>query len=293
MPLASIGGKIIVLGEHAVVYGHMALAGAMDTKVHCSATPSPETSLLVPAWGIDAKESDNDLLGQALRALRSAAQVDPALLQVETTLPAAAGLGSSAALSLAIAMALRPDASSKEHREIAAAGEACFHSAPSGIDVALCQHGGIATYVKNGGLTEMDVPPLSLVVGLSGLPRSTATQVAGVARRMKDPLTVAAIAKIGDIAIDGSEALRHGDLPALGTYMNQCHDALSDLGVSIDALDTMVAAAREAGALGAKLTGAGGGGAMIALAPGNEPHVQSALEALGYQAFTTRLGAHQ
>ncbi len=294
MPSASIGGKIILLGEHAVVYGHMALAGAIDTMVHCSATTSSETSLVVPSWGIDAKESDDNVLGQALRALRSAANVAPAALHVETTLPAAAGLGSSAALSLAIAMTLRPSASPAQHREIAAAGEACFHTSPSGIDVALCQHGGIASYDKKGGLKPMDVQPLSLVVGLSGVPRSTAAQVAGVAERMReDSSTKQTMERIGSIATEGGQALSSGDLPALGNCMNECHQALREIGVSIDVLDSMVEAAREAGALGAKLTGAGGGGAMIALAPGKESQVQAALQVLGYQAFTTTVGTRQ
>ncbi len=290
MPSAS--GKVILLGEHAVVYGHMALAGAIDTKVHCSATPSPNTSLVVPSWGIDTAETDDDVLGQALRALRSAAQVAPARLHVQTTLPAAAGLGSSAALSLAIAMALRPDASPAEHREIAAAGEACFHDRPSGIDVALCQHGGIASYSKESGLKPIDVKPLSLVIGLSGVSRSTATQVAAVAKRLQeDAATEQTIECLGDIAIEGIEAVSRGKLGVLGDCMNACHEALRDIGVSIDVLDSMVHTARKAGALGAKLTGAGGGGAMIALAPGNEERVQAALQELGYQAFTTNLGA--
>tara|TARA_R110002073_G_scaffold142117_5_gene293823 strand:- start:23576 stop:24511 length:936 start_codon:yes stop_codon:yes gene_type:complete len=291
---ASAGGKIIVLGEHAVVYGHTALAGAIGNLVTCraSATSQP-SSLSVPAWNIEVSASDEDVPASALRALLAAANVDSVALHVFSDVPPAAGLGSSAALCLAIARCLTPNATEAEHRDIAAAGEAQFHNQPSGIDVALSQCGGIARYDRANGLVPLEVPAFSLVVGLSGVSRSTAVQVGNVASRMRSDggITAAAIAEMGACAEAGIEALLAGNMAALGQCMSACHRELQSAGVSLACLDSMVAIAMEAGALGAKLTGAGGGGAMIALAPGREDEVRAALQAQNYEAFVTTLGA--
>lgn len=291
---ASAGGKIIVLGEHAVVYGHTALAGAIDKSVTCRAQEidGPST-LTVPAWNIQVCATDEDVPGQALCALLGAANVRSVALSVESDVPPAAGLGSSAALCLAVARCLVPDASPAEHREIAAAGEAQFHDRPSGIDVALSQFGGIAQYTTSSGLVALDVPAFSLVVGLSGVSRSTAVQVSRVAenRATDQGQTAAAIANMGKQAEEGIAGLLAGDMTQLGLCMSRCHEELRRAGVSLPCLDAMVALAMDAGALGAKLTGAGGGGAMIALAPGREAEVCSALKAQNYETFVTTLGA--
>ncbi|MCP4444853.1 MAG: mevalonate kinase [Myxococcales bacterium] len=292
---ASAGGKIILLGEHSVVYGHPALAGAIDKTVTACSTPiEGDSSLSVPAWDIEVSTRDEGAPAQALRALIEATGAQPTRLDVTADLPCAAGLGSSAALCLAVARCLAPGASDAEHRDIAGAGEAQFHHRPSGIDVALSQQGGIASYTVDGGLVPLDVPGLPLVVGLSGVCRSTATQVARVAARVADDggLTSGRIKDMGGIVTAGIDALSSGDLDALGVCMSQCHRALRDIGVSIATLDAMVATAMEAGALGAKLTGAGGGGAIIALAPGREQQVCAALEEQDFQAFVTTLGAN-
>ena len=291
---ASAGGKIILLGEHAVVYGHQALAGAIGKVVQCRAEPGVAHSVLrIPAWGIEVRDDEDGVPSQALRALLQATNAGPTRLDVETDLPPAAGLGSSAALCLAIARCLAPDASDADHRAMAAAGESQFHHNPSGIDVALSQYGGIASYDLKGGLRPLKVPALSLVVALSGVPRSTATQVANVAERRQSDggQTQDALDRIGELSQQGIAALLAGEMPTLGTCMTRCHRSLGDIGVSIEPLDAMVKIALDAGALGAKLTGAGGGGAMIALAPGNESQILAALQAHHYQAFTTTLGA--
>ncbi len=291
---ASAGGKIIVLGEHAVVYGHTALAGAIDRVVRCQAKPTDGLSTLsIPAWKIEVSVTDEDTPGKALRALLLAARADSVALHADSNIPPAAGLGSSAALCLAVARCLAPDASPEEHRAIAGAGEAQFHDRPSGIDVALSQCGGMARYDRLGGLVPLNVPPLSLVVGLSGVQRSTAVQVANVASKMTSDQgqTATAIAEMGDRAKEGIAALRNGDMETLGRCMSACHEALGIIGVGLPRLDAMVEVAMDAGALGAKLTGAGGGGAMIALAPGREFEVCAALGAENFESFVTTLGA--
>lgn len=285
-------GKVILLGEHAVVYGHKAIAGAIERGVHCSASPSSSARLLVTAWDIDVQVGDEHPVANALRAILEASEAAPALLEAQSDLPAGAGLGSSAALCVAIARALRPDLQGPGLEALANRGEVFFHENPSGIDVALSSGGGMGVYRKATGLTPIDCPKLPLVVGLSGVPRSTAAMVAGVGQRLRDkPALETHLQAIANQVELGQEALLAGELEPLGALMDQNHASLRELGVSIDALDQMVEAAREAGALGAKLTGAGGGGAMIALAPGRQDEVSEKLQSLGYESFVTNLGA--
>lgn len=286
-------GKIILLGEHAVVYGHKAVAGAIDRGVACEQEPSEGASRLrIPDWRIDVQVGDEHPVARAFDALLSAAECSKVDVRARTDLPAAAGLGSSAALCVAIARSLRPDLTGDALRVLASVGEECFHERPSGIDVALSCAGGIGIFTRSAGLHALACPSLPLVVGLSGVQRSTAAMVAGVAGRVADGgQAKAQIERIGTLAEAGQQALLSGKLELLGGLMSECHQALQDLGVSINALDTMVEVAGEAGALGAKLTGAGGGGAMIALAPGREPQVREALQSRGFDAFITTLGA--
>ena len=293
-------GKVILLGEHAVVYGHKAIAGAIHRGVRCRCTPSPLARLRVPAWKVDVQAGDEHPVARAFEAMLSAAESGPVEIDTEACLPAAAGLGSSAALCVAIARALRPELADPKLQELANRGEACFHESPSGIDVALSCSGGIGVYRKSSGLTALQCPTLPLVVGLSGVARSTADMVAGVRERLHAAPDLhggaqggiqGSMQAIADQAEGGHEALLAGNLQRLGELMNQNHKSLQELGVSVGALDRMVHAARAAGALGAKLTGAGGGGAMIALAPGRQEAVHQELQTLGYQSFITTLGA--
>lgn len=325
-------GKAILLGEHAVVHGHPALAGAVDCPLRCrlqrpgdgvpaeAAAAAAESSggagirLLVPAWGVDvtvavdappgrpAEPGPAAALEALLRCLGAHLGVDvaptlgPCTLIVDTRLPAAAGLGSSAALSVALvrtlAGGLQRDLQPDEIESVADSAERCFHENPSGVDVALATRGGLGLFRRGQGLTPVDAPPLTLAVGLSGQPRSTAAMVARVAAaRQADTAAVdARLAALGAAAVDGAAAMVAGDVARLGALMDAAHAHLAAVGVSSPALDTLVAVARGAGALGAKLTGAGGGGAVIALGGGREHDIVAAWQRAGYEGFVCRVG---
>lgn len=291
--IAPAWGKVILIGEHAVVHGHKALAGAIERGLRCTAQPQLGPSrLCAPAWQIDVQVGDDHPVADALGRMLAASGAADLSLEILGDLPAAAGLGSSAALCVSIARALGPKRSDDEVVALANLGERSFHSQPSGIDVALSCRGGFGVYQRESGLEALTCQALPIVVGLSGVPRSTATMVTGVAERMSSSTVVRnSIERIGALTQDAQAALQASDLSALGILMNECHGHLQTIGVSIDILDQMVSTAREAGALGAKLTGAGGGGSMIALAPGREHEVMKALEDLGHQSFITNLGA--
>ncbi len=289
-------GKVILLGEHAVVYGHPALAGGISRGVttidQVVEKNSKKTSRLrIPDWDLDLSSDTQHPVALAFAAMLEAANVGFADLQLRSDLPAGAGLGSSAAMCVAIARCIC-DSDGEQVLEIANAGEACFHDTPSGIDVALSMSGGIASYQKGSGLTTLACPALPIVVGLSGIPRSTAKMVTLVRDVLRENSALeSVISEIANLTREGQSALVSGDLDQLGSCMNRCHRELSRLGVSVDTLDTMVGIAQSAGAIGAKLTGAGGGGAIIALAPKREHEVCSALREAGFESFSTKLGS--
>src|SRR5262249_51258133 len=128
--------------------------------------------------------------------------------------------------------------------------------------------------------------PLRVLVGPSGAPRSTAAMIERVAEATAERADDARLHELGALTDAGTAALLAADLPALGVAMNRAHDLLADLGVSTPQLDALCEAARTAGAAGAKLTGAGGGGAVIAIAERDrEPAILAAWKRAGVEGF--------
>lgn len=292
--------KVILLGEHAVVYGHPAIAAALDCGVRVAVVPSePGVGLRVSAWDIDVRSSDDHPVGHALRKICAAtpALVKPAYqIEADATVPAGAGLGSSAALCVAVTRGLLEERGKSWDddavADVANAGEHAFHDTPSGIDAAIAARGGLLWYRRGVEAEPIEAEPLPIVVGLSGEPRSTADMVAKVARaRAEQEGAEEILAALGDAATRGRRALEAGDHAALGALFDEAQVGLARVGVSTERIDHMCAAARSAGALGAKLTGAGGGGAVIALAPGGEDAVLRAWHELGCEAFACNAGA--
>lgn len=166
------------------------------------------------------------------------------------------------------------------------------HGTPSGIDPIIATYGGAILYQKNKKFTQLkvktDFPP---VIGNTGIERSTGSLVAEV-RRLHDsyPTIIKPIIKSGgEIAHTAAKALQKGDLTMLGELMNINHALLCAVGVSNEVLERLIFAAKKAGALGAKLTGAGGGGCMIALTePKNLNRVKKAIEQASGKAFVAR-----
>ena len=185
-------GKIILLGEHAVVYGYPALAAALDRGVTMAPVPTPAGGPLrldIRAWDLAVTAGDDHPVGRSLAAIADALDAGrpPLSLIGDAQIPPGAGLGSSAALAVAVARALLTHA----RRPIdvatltlaAAASETLVHGRPSGVDVALAIAGGIGVFRKSTGLAPLGgVPPLRVLVGPSGAPRSTAAMIERVAQ---------------------------------------------------------------------------------------------------------------
>jgi len=282
-------GKVILLGEHAVVHGQPALAAAIDRGVAARGRPletaeGRDDRLSVAPWGVDLRvgptapePSADAALARAFAAILDGFGERRPRVAVDATvgIPGGAGLGCSAALGVAVLGAVeaaldRPStAADRATRSLV--WERVFHGNPSGVDNAAAAMGGVIWFRRGQPPTRFDpARRLSIVVAHSGDAASTKRMVDGVAARLEgDGADDArrAVERLGALATGGRGDLEDGDLPRFGARLDEAHGHLRFLGVSTPRLDELCEAARGAGALGAKLTGAGGGGCMLALAP--------------------------
>jgi len=295
-------GKVILLGEHAVVYGIPALAVGIDRGARASATrlEGDRSTLTVRGWEITVHEDQDDHdLGRALGALMSRVRADDptfgaVALEAYADLPPGGGLGCSAAIGVAIARAIDPDAGDARVLERAMAWERVFHGNPSGIDAAVASSGGCVHFRKGEGIEPVRVRHgLTLCIGSTGLGSSTKTMVDAVARmRERRPEVVGkAFEAIRVLVSNARLAIEAGDSFALGRLMDLNQMLLSGLFVSSEEIERLCDVARTEGALGAKLTGAGGGGCVVALVPSKSvaDKVIASWKAVGFDGFTARV----
>jgi mevalonate kinase len=268
---ASAPGKVILAGEHFAVHGMPALAlpftGASTTV---TVTPaSSETVSLVAAL----KEQDHARALTVVEAALSRLGLPRAWdVSVDSTIPVGFGLGSSAAFAVALVRALMMaaglDASAEDVRVHAHALERLFHGSPSGLDDSVVAYAQPIAF-RRGEPPERLYPGAAFhfVLGAVGYAGSTMDAVASVARKAEAaPAWFSGIKDAARLAVGQARgALESGDAPALGRALDDVHGLLQAVGVSTPELDGLVTAARHAGALGAKLTGAGWGGFMMAL----------------------------
>jgi len=300
-PLASAAGKIILLGEHAAVYGKHAVAVPIVDSVTAGIEPQRTgLSVCVPEWGlfteIDADDTSETGISAAvtliLRELGIAAS--GFAIRLSSRLPAAMGLGSSAAFAVAIVRAfdakLKLGLDNDRVNAIAFECEKLAHGTPSGIDNTIATYGEPMLFRNDGSLqvqrlTLTEIPPL--VVACSTESGLTREQVTGVRRRYEKNRKRynAVFEEIDEISQAGAVALESADFADLGLLMNICHGLLNAIQVSTPELERIVSIARASGAVGAKLTGAGGGGSVVALCPGTVDEVTEALRAAGFKTI--------
>ena len=288
--MARANGKVILLGEHAVVYGVPAIAAGIERGVEARARPAESSSLRIGERR--ALPGDDSDLGRAFAALLGALAAPKLAVEATLELPPGSGLGASAALGVAIARAvLEETGSAPDSARVlaaAAAWEGVYHGNPSGVDAAAAAHAGCLLFDKINGPRPLTLGrDLILAIGLAGPPASTKLMVEGVARlRERRPAVVdKALEGIRALVGNAKLCLEAGDLPGLGSLMNYNQMLLSGLFVSTEGIERCCALARDAGALGAKLTGAGGGGAVVALCDGTSEPILGAWRAAGVECF--------
>jgi mevalonate kinase len=287
------GGKVILLGEHVVVYGRPALATGLPLAVDATVDLGAGPRLISEAGG-DPRTTR--LVAEAARAFG----LDPSkvVVHVRSDVPLGRGLGSSAALSVAVlrAMAgaagrmLDVPATLRLGREL----EGVFHGTPSGVDPAAAALGTCFRFVRGEPPTVTPIAlgrPLRLVIAYGERARSTGSAVGALRERWeRDRDRYDALFDEATTVVEqGIAAAERGDLRALGAAFDRNQAVLEALGVSHDDVERLVTAARAAGALGAKLTGGGAGGAIVALADDVEP-VTRALGACGATTMVVDVG---
>ena len=257
-------GKVLLLGEHSVVYGHPALAASIPRYVTVDLERAPEARLELPG----GMQTPFPLLEAAMAMARDAGFTGSFHARVRSEIPLGSGLGSSAALGVALARALKPGCNAGQAAALAMHVERVLHGAPSGVDPAACAREGVIFFTRDDPpRVEPVLGEAFIVVALSGIARGTHSTVLPLAERRKsDPAIDPLLARLGTLAKEGRQMFERAELEKLGRHFDAAHEALRELGVSCAELEEAVGGLRRAGALGAKLTGAGGGGAAIGLA---------------------------
>lgn len=304
MTVATAPGKIILLGEHAVVYGRPAIAAPVwQTTATATLThAAPGSGCLIVARDIDLRlrlaaagaEQPLALVARLALAQLGLAEEPDWQIELASTIPIASGMGSGAALSTALVRAIFAEAGRDVPPEVVSAlvyeSERIYHGTPSGIDNTVIAYGTPIWFVR-GRPPEAFTPPapFTLVIADTGI-RSPTRETVGDVRRgwQADPARYEAwFDAIAGCVARGREAILRADWLALGQSMDENQALLAALGVSGPALERLIAAARQAGALGAKLCGGGRGGNMIALV---EEEKRRPVEDALLQAGAVRVG---
>ena len=298
-PNATAAGKVILFGEHAAVYGRHALALPIPDAVSVVVEPAETaTSLAIPNWGIAGELDLDDPQGIAAAIALILNQLGIMgtnfAIRVDSTLPRAMGLGSSAAIAVAVTRGIcdvmQLPVENERINAIAFECEKLAHGTPSGVDNTISTYAEPMLFCSEGTpqiepLILRETPPI--VIACSSEAGLTSEQVAGVRSRYERmPQRYNALFdEIDRISLAGAELLQAQNYEELGLAMNVCHGLLNAIEVSTPELERMVMLARRAGAVGAKLTGGGGGGSIVALCPETMDGVQSAFRQTGYKTL--------
>ena len=278
---ASAPGKIILFGEHAVVYNRPALAVPV-TQIHVDVAvlDSPRVGIFINAPDINLNAELNALptdhpIGSVILKLFQLFDISqlPSLdISITSTIPVASGLGSGAAVSAALIRALAVHVAypltNDQVNALVYEIEKLHHGTPSGIDNTVITYNQPVYFIKGQPIETFKVgKPFTIVIGDTGIPAPTKESVGDVRGLwLRDTVTYENLFnEISQIVLIARRSIESGKPEQLGELMDQNHALLQQLTVSSPELDKLVEAARTAGALGAKLSGGGRGGNMIAL----------------------------
>jgi mevalonate kinase len=303
-------GKTILFNEHFVVHSVPGIVSAIDS--------SADAEVKKNGTGITVEDTRKGAKGYAekkrlqqmesIERMLEALGINPKQVSLKIwlggNLPGFSGIGASAASSVAIARAIAeefelhlPD---ETINDVAYEAEKAYAGTPSGIDNTAATFGGLIWFKRNlsGGRNTIERlnirEPVEVVIGNTGIVADTKAMVAGVGERKKKYTKKydALFKQAEELAFTARKTLERFDLKKVGKLMNENHRLLQEIEVSCKELDYLVKLAREKGALGAKLTGGGGGGCMLALTPGKDLQkaVASAMEQQGFKVLRTKIG---
>ncbi|MEK6916812.1 MAG: mevalonate kinase [Nanoarchaeota archaeon] len=284
METAKAPGKIILFGEHAVVYGYPGIAVPVkNAEIEVSVSHSDYFSYETDR---ELYKEEKECLNELVDLIFFQLEVDKKELhiKIKSTIPIASGMGSSAALAVALIKGIAEHfdilLTEKKINEIAFESEKLFHGTPSGIDNTVVTYGK-PVYFYDGEMQLLKLKkPIYLVIANTGIKSSTKEVVSGVRQRYeryKEEYS-ALFDKIGEITEKAKTAFENGEIEQLGELMDKNHALLQQIDVSCKELDELVETAKLAGALGAKLAGAGKGGNIVALV--DESSKDKVIEAL-------------
>ncbi|MBK9924869.1 MAG: mevalonate kinase [Anaerolineales bacterium] len=281
MTTSSAPGKIILFGEHAVVYGRPALAIPV-TQVHADVdiSDSDSAGIMIHAPDINLHAELNSLpsdhpIASVIHNLFFLSRISPfpnLNIKITSTIPVASGLGSGAAVTVALTRAVSSHIhypmTDEQVNAFAYEIEKIHHGTPSGIDNTVVTYAKPVYFIKGQSIETFKVDqPFMIVIGNTGISAPTKESVGDVRKlweadkeKWEDVFN-----KVGEIADKARDAIEHGKTETLGEMMNENHVLLQKMTVSSPELDALITVAREAGASGAKLSGGGRGGNMIAL----------------------------
>ena len=295
--IAEAPAKVIITGEHFVVHGAWALAAAIPKKVRVEVQEGSSLKVASDAF-TGAGNPALKPVGEVVEAMSKEFSFHPAVnVSIKSSIPGGAGLGSSAATMVALVSAL-----SKLHSlrlglhgivDASMIGERRIHGRPSGIDSTTCARGGVILFRPGSAPRPVRFQGTrSLVVSFSGKKRSTKRQINRVSQvKTRHPGIFSGLTESASaVSMMAAGKLARNDLSGLGNLLNFNHAVLSTLGVSDPTLDRLVEACLSLGCYGAKLTGAGGGGSVVSIAPeGKEKSIISGLRARGFETFGAKV----
>lgn len=297
--VCSAPGKIILFGEHFVVHGSKAMLCAIDRRVKVTAQRQGSNTILIKSNMLSAKLRPNiphmsvDRRTRPFYYIAQSLGITDVAISIHSDLPSGAGLGSSSACCVATAGAILPiSGMNRSTLEISINAERTIQPNSSGADCAICTHGGIVEYVKGTPLRHIQTPipkDLKLVVANSGTNHNTGEMVARVRHvYQKYPKEFALLSKKADnlvqMAMNSID-----DIPKIGYLATNNQILLEKIGVSNNTLRQMIRIANRH-SYGSKITGAGGGGCIVAIS--DETNARSTLAALtdaGYDSFIAQI----
>jgi mevalonate kinase len=303
-------GKVILFNEHFVVYGIPGIVSAVDSIASAVVRRTGEGIKVKDerkgAKGYTQKKmiQQKDSISRMLKTMNFDQEKVTLEIWLGGNLPSFSGIGASAASSVAITRAIADefhlDLPDEKINDIAYEAEKAYAGTPSGIDNTAATYGGLIWFKKSdigrsNTIERLSLrKPVEIIIGNTGIVADTKAMVEGVAaRRKKDPRKYDQLFKQAeDLAFKARNSLNDFNLRKVGELMNRNHHLLQEIEVSCEELDYLVYLSREQGAYGAKLTGGGGGGCMVALTPGKalQEKVATTMQNEGFQILKTKIG---